>query len=254
MAKHVAFRSQHAYRDFVASVRQSSRYVRTADQQAFLDAVAATVPARSVTMNRGQILWRAQLDHDWRPYEDGIDVPAPHPIERMKPLPGKVSDGRANPRGIACLYLASKAETAILEVRPLIGTYVSVAQFRARRELRLVDCAQDKIGFLLNRSPSAEETEKAVWSDMNRAFSAPVQRGDESLDYIPTQILAETFKSLHYDGVGYKSGYGEDGLNAALFDLAAADLVTCGLYRVKDVSVTTTHDESETYYVKDPGD
>lgn len=250
----------HAYRDFVASVRRSFRYVRTGDQQAFLDDVTATVPARSVSMKTSTVLWRAQLGHDWRPHdEDGIflgDFPTAYPVERMKPLPEKVSDGRANPRGIACLYLASEQITAILEVRPLIGSYVSVARFRTARELRLVDCSQREVGpfGFLHPNLSTEETEKVVWSHMNRAFSAPVERGDESLDYIPTQILGETFKSLGYDGVGYKSGYGENGFNVALFDLASADLVTCGLYRVKDVSVTTTHDQGETYYVKDAND
>jgi hypothetical protein len=207
--------------------------------QAFLDAVTATAPARSVTMEKGQTLWRAQLGHDWRSWDDELEVPTAHSIERMKPIAEKASDGRANPRGIACLYLASQQDTAILEVRPLIGSYVSVAQFRTKRELQLVDCSQREVGPLgfIHQNLSTEETEKVVWSQMNRAFSAPVERGDESLDYIPTQILAETFKSLHYDGVGYKSSYGESGLNVALFDLASADLVTCGLHRVKDVSV-----------------
>ena len=105
------------------------------------------------------------------------------------------------------LYLASEQITAILEVRPLIGSYVSVARFRTARELRLVDCSQREVGpfGFLHPNLSTEETEKVVWSHMNRAFSAPVERGDESLDYIPTQILAETFKSLRYDGVGYRA-------------------------------------------------
>jgi hypothetical protein len=155
MAELVTFRSVHAYRDFVASVRRSFRYVRAGDQQAFLDAVTATAPARSVTMKKGQVLWRAQLGHDWRPVGELTDdeVPTAHPTERMKPLHEKASDGRANPRGIACLYLASQQDTAILEVRPLIGSYVSVAQFRTKRELRLVDCSQKEIGNLAFLDP-----------------------------------------------------------------------------------------------------
>jgi hypothetical protein len=77
----VPFRSAHAYRDFVASVRRSFRYVRANDQQAFLNAVAAIVSDREVTMDKGQLLWRAQLGNDWRHLEqDGIDdeVPAPY--------------------------------------------------------------------------------------------------------------------------------------------------------------------------------
>ncbi len=209
-------------------------------------------------MKPGTVLCRAQLGNDWRSYEeDGLkeETRIPHQIKRMKPDPEKISDGRANTLGIAVLYLASRLETAILEVRPLIGSYVSVAQFRTTRELKLVDCSQKEIGNLafLDDNISAEDTEKVVWSDINSAFSEPVERGDESFEYIPTQILAETFKSLGYDGVGYKSGYGENGFNVALFDLTSADLITCTLYRVKDVSVTAS-EQPERYNVKHPGD
>ena len=47
----------------------------------------------------------------------------------MKPLGGRATDGRANPRGIPCLYLATTKETAMSEVRPWIGSYVSAGQF-----------------------------------------------------------------------------------------------------------------------------
>jgi RES domain len=139
-------------------------------------------------------------------------------------------------------------------VRPLIGSYVSVAQFRTTRQLRLVDCSRKEIGDLaafLEPNLSAEDIDKIVWSDMNRAFSKPVERGDESLDYIPTQILAETFKFLGFDGVAYKSSYGETGFNVALFNLASADLINCGLYRIKDVSITKQEEDSR-YFVKEP--
>jgi RES domain-containing protein len=32
----------------------------------------------------------------------------------MKPILAKATDGRANPRGIPCLYLATKKDTAVL--------------------------------------------------------------------------------------------------------------------------------------------
>ena len=129
----------------------------------------------------------------------------------------------------------------MLEVRPLIGSYVSIAQFKMLKDLRLVDCSAQEIGNLvhfLKPDWTPEETEKQVWSDINRAFSEPVERGDDSLDYIPTQIIAETFKLNGFDGIAYKSSYGEDGFNVALFDVAAADVINYGLYRIKDVSVT----------------
>ncbi len=251
----MTFQSKFAFRDFVASVRRAYRYIRTTEQQVFLDAVSATAPSRAVPMKPGYILWRAQLGHDLRKHEqDGVthEIATAHPIARMKPIPGKVSEGRVNVRGIPCLYLATEEDTAIMEVRPLIGSYVSVAQFRTQRALRVVDCSRTEFSELDFFEPnlSAEDIDNLVWSDMNRAFSMPVERGDESLDYIPTQILAETFKLLGFDGVAYKSGYGETGFNVALFDLASADLINCALYSITDVSVRKREEDTR-YFVSE---
>src|SRR5262249_39603654 len=97
-------------------------------------------------------------------------------------------------------------------------------------------------------SLTPEEIEKTVWSDINGAFSKPVERGDNSIEYVPTQILAEAFKRNGFDGIAYKSSYGEDGLNVALFDIDAADLINCGLYSIKDVSVKMDQEDNP-YFV-----
>jgi hypothetical protein len=167
----------------------------------------------------------------------------------MKPIPAKATDGRANPRGIPCLYLATKKDTAVLEVRPLIGSYVSFSQFKVMRELRLAVCSgKEAVNFIKRwlepESLTPEEIEETVWSDVNQAFSKPVERGDNSIEYVPTQILAEAFKRNGFDGIAYKSSYGEDGLNVALFDIDAADLINCGLYSIKDVSVKMTQEDN----------
>lgn len=216
-------------------------------------ATAKVTPAKA-----GYVLWRAQLGHDWRTEmqgEETFEVPAPHPPARMKPLPEKATDGRVNPRGIACLYLASHKETAALEVRPLIGSYVSVGQFEVLRDIRVVDCTlyMDPPAKRLQKTRTMpEDPEKTVWLDINNAFSKPVERGDDSLDYVPTQILAEAFKRHGFDGVAYKSSYGEEGFNVALFDIEAAGLINCGLYRIKDVSIVMEEEGNNTYFIVPP--
>lgn len=252
----MTFKSPDGYRDFDRAVRREFRYARTPQQEEFLKTVAATSHSRGLVMKAGHVLWRSQLGHDWREErqgEESFEVQAPHPPARMKPLAEKASDGRANPKGIPCLYLATKQETAVLEVRPLIGSYVSVAQFKVLKDLRLVDCSAKEIGDLvrfLKKDWTPEETEKQVWSDINTAFSEPVERGDDSLDYIPTQIITETFKLNGFDGIAYKSSYGEDGFNVALFDVAAADVINCRLYRIKDVSVTLSEQDNPYFISK----
>ena len=70
---------------------------------------------------------------------------------------------------------------------------------------------------------------------IDQAFATPVNREEESRDYIPTQIIAEMFKAYHYDGIVYKSLLSVDGYNLALFNLEDARLVHCELYKADSI-------------------
>jgi hypothetical protein len=48
-------------------------------------------------------------------------------------------------------------------------------------------------------------------------------------------MIAEYFKSKNFDGLKYKSAFG-DGYNIALFDLNAAEMTHCYLFRAKKIS------------------
>ena len=155
----------------------------------------------------------------------------------MVPLRDRAADGRVNPRGIPCLYMATNDATAISEVRPSIGAYVTIADMICLRELKLIDCSvlSDK-QFFYFKEPERPEMEEAVWSDIDKAFSNPVDRSDDAAEYAPTQILAELFRSLGYGGVAYKSAFGEDGYNVAIFNIDKVEVGKCQLFKVKDIS------------------
>ena len=173
----------------------------------------------------GRNFWRAQLGSEW--LEETVDEPIQLPLspERMKPVQYEASEGRANPKGIPCLYLATDKETAMAEVRPWIHSDISVWQFKTVRELRLINCsvhAPKRGGYIIYfEEPDEKKREKAVWADIDRAFSRPVTPSDKSSDYVPTQIIAELFKSNGFDGLFYKSSL-SDGFNLALFDISTA--------------------------------
>ena len=252
------FAHQNDFRDFARSVCVAFRFARTEAQAYFLDAVAATSKNRVRVLKAGSGLYRAQLGHTWRKEEiapgEFDEFPSAHDPERMLPAAHLVGDGRVNAKGIVCLYLATKEETAALEVRPLIGSLVSIAYFRVKRDLRIVDCSEKLLGNLVRFTKdqwTPEEIEKQVWTDINDAFSAPVERSDAGLTYVPTQIIAETIRLHGYDGIAYKSGYGEDGLNVALFDLSAAELKMCGLHRVETMRIKLGMADNP-YYRTDP--
>jgi hypothetical protein len=163
----------------------------------------------------------------------------------MKPLPDRAAEGRVNPKGLPCLYLSTDRETAMTETRPWIGSLVSVAQFVMCRDLTVVDCSadlhnpdwyrfsEDDEGV---REYSADDLDKYVWGEINRAFSKPVTRNDDVAEYAPTQVLAEAFRSAGYDGIVYGSKLGT-GKTVAIFDLNAAELANCHLYRVEAVNL-----------------
>ena len=60
----------------------------------------------------------------------------------------------------------------------------------------------------------------------------------------------EAFKLHGFDGIAYKSSYGEHGFNAALFDIGAGDLLDCGLSCIKDVSVDMTERDNPDFVRK----
>lgn len=233
------FKSWRGFWEFEHATKNRTRYVHAPEVEAFLNTVVQTTEKRVEVLAPEQILWRAQLGCDWEPiYEQGEyidDNPTPHPAERMKPLSGRASEGRANPKGIPYLYLATNRDTALAEVRPWIGSFISVGQFKTLRELRLVNCTTDQQAsrFYL-KEPSAEKREESVWADIDRAFARPVSPSDDIADYVPTQIIAELFKANNFDGVAYRSSLG-GGHNVALFDLDMAELVNCFLFQVKSI-------------------
>jgi RES domain-containing protein len=201
-----------------------------------LKAVIRTSAKRERTIKKGELLWRAQLGHDWRPETiNGIKlkVAMPYSKSRMVPLSDRAMEGRVNAKGIPCLYLSTERETAMSEVRPWIGSRVTVAQFRILKDLRVVDCSGEA-SWEPDATSKPRKWEGVVWSGINRAFSEPVSPSDNVADYAPTQVLAEAFRVGRYDGIVYRSTLGR-GVNVAVFDPASARVISRFLFEVSTV-------------------
>ena len=227
---------------FSDSVERRVRFVHERHVITFLNTLLDTSKQRHRRISEGKYVWRAQLGctTEERMQNDAVwDEPVAYPPERMKPPPHVAHEGRVNPKGIPCLYVATNKETAMAEVRPWIGSKVSVGQLRTMRELTLVDFSQghdSKLNFFFEESPPAER-EQHIWEQVDRAFSTPVTAGLSTAEYVPTQVISEFFKKKGVDGVAYKSQLGP-GFNLALFDLEAASVVNCSLYPVNSISFT----------------
>jgi RES domain-containing protein len=153
----------------------------------------------------------------------------------MIPLPDRAVEGRVNPKGIPCFYAATHPFTAMSEVRPWVDSYISLAEFRVRGKLTLVDCTRAESEWL-DTGDDAVACESLAWADINESFSRPVTPSDNVADYAPTQIIAEVFRRAGYHGLMYRSGLDNHGVNVALFDVRYATFKHASLHRAKSVT------------------
>lgn len=244
----MSFKSWRSYSDFSISVRSKQRYILDDESKNFLDSIVNTCQNRITTLKKDSIVCRAQNGHSLRPlyqtdhetdteiYID--DLPCPFPFDRMKPLVGSALEGRANPKGIPCLYVASDKETAMAETRPWLDSIISVGYLKLIKDVKVlnfsVEHGKSNLSMYFKEKPTQEEIIKAVWLEIDNAFSKPTKTSDSISDYAPTQIISEYIKSKGYDGIAYKSSLA-DGHNIALFDLEVADVVKCSIYTASKI-------------------
>lgn len=242
------FETWRDYWKFKQKVCQNLRYIHDDWLNSFLEKILYTAKKRIITRTKGEILYRAQLGYETKPVKTPIQTqkgrelkeigraPAPYPSERMKPLPLEAREGRANPKGIPYLYLATEKETALSEVRPWLGSIISLATLEITKDLKIIDCSKDRTQkvWYMGQDPSPKEKEELIWTLINHAFSVPITTNDRTADYCPTQILAELFKHNEFDGIVYRSMLGnKGGSNIVLFDLDSARVTDVSLYSVK---------------------
>lgn len=228
------------------------------ESRSFLDTLATTAQDRVRVLRAGRKLFRAQVaHHDFDDPDAGL-LAGPALPDRMMPRADAASDGRANPEGIPRLYMADDRHTALAEVRPWIGSYVSIATLEVLRDLQIVDCrveGDDSFPFaLLEREATPEEREQEVWRQVSRAFREPVTRGDDRAGYAPTQIIAETFEHAGIQGIAYGSAFGKGTTNFAIFDVTAAKPIYCEIHEVRDVRFEFREAESPYYLQENEAD
>jgi len=194
---------------------------------------------------KGAALWRAQLGSNepgWVMDESKQwllnEYYSPFSAERMKPRFDSAAEGRANPKGIPCLYLAEDVKTAMSEVRPWIGASITLGRFEITRNINIIDLTLRTPVTLRDASKGKniklQELESKNWEEIDAAFARPVSPTDSKADYVPTQIIAELFKVNGYDGIRYASSLGR-GHNLALFDLYYADVVGLFVYNTNNL-------------------
>jgi hypothetical protein len=252
------FTSWRSFHIFANAVKGEYRHLLDSESMSFLDTVGVTSHAREINIERGRILFRAQLKHSFQnDYDQNAGEVLPDQWcvsineKELRPRPDCAHEGRANPKGVPVFYAALDKKTAIAEVRPWKGTYVSYGRFRTARDLRMVDCSIDfknpKPGsnlpaFSYMREPDSRARETSVWHYIDEAFSTPITRNDDVADYAPTQILSERFRREGFDGINFRSSI-ETGFNVVLFHLDEVAFVDSGIVKITNLSIN--FEESE---------
>ena len=144
-----------------------------------------------------------------------------------------ITEGRANPARIRYLYAAEEIDTAIYEVRPIIGQLVSVAAMSVISDLKVFDFTksiEDQSGLKLNR--------QSLVNTIGSAFAKP--NHDKKEKYMPTQFVAEFVKNLGFDGIKYKSSLHEGGMNILIFYPDKSKPIHSDLHFVDAINISSS--------------
>ena len=199
------FRTSEDYEDFARYIRRESRYVLDARQNEFLEAVVESSRKRTSTIPQGKVLWRAAqgyVDEEGVHPHDVFFLESIKPlaIERMKPLRDRAYEGRVNPKGVPCLYMATNAETAMMETRPWAGSVLTISQLVLLKQVTVVDCT---LGATFDLDiKTQEQLESNSWRTVGstRHSPGPVFQAEDVADYAPTQYIAEAELQLTAEG------------------------------------------------------
>ncbi|OGR01674.1 MAG: hypothetical protein A2511_09775 [Deltaproteobacteria bacterium RIFOXYD12_FULL_50_9] len=169
------------------------------------------------------------------------EQPQPYALDQMGTPPAVLTgNGRANPVGIPCLYVASDTTTAIAEIRPHKGEMVCVAEFEVDKKIKLADLRYPRktiSPFLLS-----EEQIKLLRRYMeylcrlSEELTMPVLPKSAHLEYLPSQYLCEFIKHCGFDGLIYTSAMGA-GINYAIFNSAKVIGVDVHQYQIDKIAV-----------------
>lgn len=161
--------------------------------------------------------------------------------EMSCPPNNKATAGRANPLGIPYLYLCQDEETTYYEVRALYLDRLSVAQFRVKENLDILDFTS-KLSLYVAFSNATETLSDVIVKQkllqaISHDLSKLLRRYDTELEYVPTQLICEYCKLNGIDGIRFESSLHKGGINLVLFDANKADCISVVSKEIKKVEI-----------------
>lgn len=190
---------------------------------------------RTEQIPAGSVFYRARLG-----YVKGPDGECPYQGEAIgAPPPERAGPGRVNPKGRVVLYCTDQKITAVSEVRPARGEYVSVAEIVGIKELRILDLRKepDWPNPFTDESLGYQVEMARLLGAFADHLSMPLRSRDDPTDYIPTQKLAELIETAKVDGIRYPSAMAPKGDNIVFFDPAVIQIGDSRLVEILETSL-----------------
>ena len=205
------------WKDFCENVKHKARFFDHAqfDRKVELSKLDETFSTLSI--NVSTILYRARNANKDETQDKIIANPA---LELGIAPPNRAGHNRFSPSGIPYVYLSEDDKTIIKEIRANDGDRVGIARFRIDN-LNLVDLRKitlDTISKdLFNEKCTAQlKCSANTILDFLIDITKPINKEDNHLEYIPTQIVSEYIWSLGYNGFIFDSSLCS-GTNYVLF-------------------------------------
>lgn len=215
----------YTWDEFINNIKYENRYhskiLNTKALDAFLLPLVRDYPAKST-------FFRARISDSKGFTSKEMRMP---PTEKARP-------GRIGAEGIPCFYLTNNVDTAIKEVRAGAFDYVTVAKFKLKNNIKVIDLRLlDSISPFSISEPISLAINKEPLLRLKAEVEKPVRVTENAIEYVPIQYFCDYIRSKGYKGIIYNSTMSATGYNLSAFSDVDFAYSRKDVYYIKDITV-----------------
>ena len=205
--KMLSINARFAYQEFIKAIKSNDvREIETSTVVKLFDNIINNCYSFESVLPENTYLYRARIVKDMEdlPIADEEDVFSGYDEFGSKEPPLSLSEeGRCNAKGVSYLYLAEEDYTACAEVKPMYLSLISVATYKIKQKLKILDLDIARSKPVLPKIDEFEDYDvKSIISFVMKQFS--LSSGPFG-QYEISQYIADYFRKAKYDGLAYNS-------------------------------------------------